>query len=113
MHEAEVVAHQPRRACWRCQELVRAGIVGYTFAMTRDERGDVMTSSADSDRSEPEDVPGEESEIRGDNPGVGGVPAKDVEFAPETQENDPEDEASRGDNPGVGGVPAKDVGGGE
>ena len=73
-----------------------------------------MTSSADSDRSEPEDIPGEESEIRGDNPGVGGLPAKNVEFSGDpTHEEDPEDEASRGDNPGVGGVPAKEVGGGE
>jgi hypothetical protein len=72
-----------------------------------------MTTAHD-DRSEPDDIPGEESEIRGDNPGVGGLPAKDVEvdLEPE-QEEDPEDEASRGDNPGVGGVPAKDVGGAE
>jgi hypothetical protein len=72
-----------------------------------------MTSSAEGDRSEPEDVPGEESEIRGDNPGVGGLPARDVELAPDEHEEDPDDEESRGDNPGVGGVPAKDVGGGE
>jgi hypothetical protein len=73
-----------------------------------------MTTSANNDPTEPEEIPGEESEIRGDNPGVGGLPAKDVEISPDTtHEKDPEDEASRGDNPGVGGVPAKDVGGGE
>lgn len=73
-----------------------------------------MTSSVNSDPAEPEDVPGEESEIRGDNPGVGGLPATNVTFSPDDErEEDPEDEASRGDNPGVGGVPAKDVGGGE
>jgi hypothetical protein len=73
-----------------------------------------MSNSSNSDSTEPEDVPGEESEIRGDNPGVGGMPARNVEFTPHTEhEEDPEDEASRGDNPGVGGVPAKDVGGGE
>jgi hypothetical protein len=72
-----------------------------------------MPNSSNSDSTEPEDVPGEESELRGDNPGVGGVPARNVEFPPRRHEEDPEDEASRGDNPGVGGVPAKDVGGGE
>jgi hypothetical protein len=69
-----------------------------------------MPSSSNSDSTEPEDIPGEESQIRGDNPGVGGSPAKDVEFAPDTEhEEDPEDEAARGDNPGVGGLPARDV----
>jgi len=73
-----------------------------------------MTSSSDTDSTEPEDLPGKETEIRGDNPGVGGLPARDVEIGPDTErEEDPEDEASRGDNPGVGGVPARDVGGGE
>jgi len=70
----------------------------------------MMTTSSNSDSTEPEDVPGEESQIRGDNPGVGGLPAKNVEFSPDTEhEEDPEDEASRGDNPGVGGLPARDV----
>ena len=65
-----------------------------------------MTSSPNSDSTEPEDLPGEESVLRGDNPGVGGLPAKDVEITPDTyHEEDPEDEANRGDNPGVGGVP--------
>jgi hypothetical protein len=71
-----------------------------------------MTSYSNSDSTEPEDLPGEETELRGDNPGVGGLPAKDVEITPDTyHEEDPEDEANRGDNPGVGGVPARDVGG--
>jgi hypothetical protein len=69
-----------------------------------------MDTSSNSDSTEPEDVPGEESEIRGDNPGVGGLPAKDVELTPDTEhEEDPEDEEARGDNPGVGGLPARDV----
>jgi hypothetical protein len=69
-----------------------------------------MTSSSHSDSTEEEDVPGEESQLRGDNPGVGGMPAKNVKVTPDPEhEEDPRDESSRGDNPGVGGVPARDV----
>ena len=73
-----------------------------------------MSNSSNSDSTEPEDVPGEESEIRGDNPGVGGMPARNVEFAPTpSTRKTPRTRRAEGDNPGVGGVPAKDVGGGE
>ncbi|HEY5274130.1 MAG TPA: hypothetical protein VIJ34_12950 [Acidimicrobiales bacterium] len=61
-----------------------------------------MTNTTKSDSTGPE----EESEIRGDNPGVGGLPAHDVEIS--SDEEDPEDEERRGDNPGVGGLPDKD-----
>jgi hypothetical protein len=65
-----------------------------------------MTNTTKSDSTGPE----EESEIRGDNPGVGGLPAHDVEIGSDTElEEDPEDEESRGDNPGVGGLPAEDL----
>jgi hypothetical protein len=77
-----------------------------------------MSTSANSDLAEPKDDPGTRSEIRGDNPGVGGLPARDVDPTPDTEdpdtedpdtEQDPEDEPARGDNPGVGGVPARDI----
>lgn len=47
-------------------------------------------------------------EGRGDNPGVGGVPA-DGEIEHDSEGEDLEDdEENRGDNPGVGGIPNRD-----
>jgi hypothetical protein len=46
-----------------------------------------------------------EDEVGGDNPGVGGLPAKEEPFD-EDADSRAEDEAG-GDNPGVGGMPAE------
>jgi hypothetical protein len=54
-----------------------------------------------------QDKPDRDDEGRGDNPGVGGVPANGEIEHGEPDDEIVEDEAEiRRDNPGVGGVPA-------
>jgi len=61
------------------------------------------TSTSDSTGSKP--GAHHDDEGRGDNPGVGGVPAKGGETEPRIDHEEQEKDRSPGDNPGVGGCP--------